>query len=212
MAAQTYAIASNVETRLFGTTSVTAINNIIISGLCTQVNEFIERKTLRPIGPDSTSSYTLDGYDALENGRLLVFPRGIRTLTSVTIASYTGATPVTIPIGDIFLMPNPATLEPDWPYTEVWMTDIPSTSNTLPFFSPGMNNIVLTGTFGWAAIPNDLKEVAEVAVVRAFNGRQTGQHDTTGSEETGVAMISRLFDIRDLRTIEHYAWKPVFEI
>ena len=87
-----------------------------------------------------------------------------------------------------------------------------ASSTLTPFFAPGYANIRITGSFGWASIPADLTEVAEVAVVRAFNGRQTGQTDTSGADETGVAMISRLFDIRDLRTIEHYTWKPVFVI
>ena len=212
MAAQSYAVASNVETRLFGTTTVTAINHTIVSGLCTQANEYIERKTKRPIGPDTTLTYTLDGFDALENGRLLIVPRGIRTLTTLETATTTGGSFTEVAAGDFFLRPAAYQLEPGWPFTEVWMSDIPSSSTTTPYFPPGYANVRLTGTFGWAAIPADLTEVAEVAVVRAFNGRQTGQHDTAGGEETGVAMISRLFDIRDLRTIEHYAWKPVYVI
>lgn len=209
MAALTYAVASNVKARL-GITGDTYNN--VIAGLCDQTNAFIERRTHRPVGPDSVTQYTVDGYDALENGRLLLFPRGVRSLTTVEVATTTGGSFSTIASGDYFLRPAAYQVEPGWPQTEIWITDIPSASTTVPYFPQGFANVRLTGTFGWASIPPDLIEVAEVTVVRAFNARQTGQLDTTGSEETGEALISRLLDIRDLRTIDHYRWNPVFVV
>ena len=209
--ALSYAIASNVETRLFGTTSVTAINHTIIAGLCTQTNEFIERKTMRPIGPGASTAYTIDGNDALENGRLMLFPRGFQSISLLEVAAYTDAAFQTIPSTDYFPRPAAYTLEPGWPFTEIWMTDIPSSGNPYPYFPPGIANVRVTLTPGWASIPADLVEVAEILVVRAFNSRQTGQQGI-GSDETGEVEFSRLLDVRDLYTLKHYAWKPVITI
>lgn len=206
MAALLYCTKDTVKTRM---AKVTTGDDALLTTICTQVNTFVESRTFRPIGPDLTPSYTLDGYDALEDGRVLLFPRGIVSLSAVTVAPYTGATPVSIPIGDIFLQPGLSQLEPGWPYTEVQMTDIPSTSNTYPYFPQGYNNIVFTGTFGWLAIPADLNEAAEVLAARAYLSRQNGNADESGGDDVGTWLLSLARKSGVLGQIERYQWKHV---
>ena len=205
---ENYASLGSVKLRL-GKTTTTADD--IIESICGQVNVYIESLTQRPIGPDATTVYTVDGYDAFEDGRCLLFPRGIRSITTLEVATTTGGTFATVASADYFLRPTAANRQPGWPATEVWMTDIPTSSN--PYFYPGYANVRITGTFGWAAIPADLREVAEVLAVRAYNWRMSGSTDTSGGSDVGEWLAGRdAMPKRDQLTISRYIARQVFVI
>lgn len=201
-----YASTSNVKTRL-GITGTT--EDVVLGRICDQVNGWIESETGRIIAPITYSAALFDGNDALENGRLLMIPRGIRTVSLLRVALYTGASFNTIPSTDYFLSPNSQERDPAWPAFELWMTDIPSATNAAPYFAPGFANIELTGTGGWAAAPDEVVDVAETMVVRAYQNRATGQTDLLGADEMGRAVISRSIPATFRRVLARYAIKTV---
>lgn len=201
-----YATVANVKVRL-GVT-VTTIDAVLAS-LCEQANTGIESITYRAIGSNS-GTYLFDGYDALEGGRMLYVKDGVRTISSLEVASYTGDSFVTVPSTDHFIRPLAHHRQPGWPGFEIWMTDIPAASNTLPVFLPGFENIRVTvSAGGWAEMPGNLRGAAERTVVRAYQGRQSGETDEQGNADIGVSLIERYMHIDDLHIVKSYRWQNV---
>lgn len=186
-----------------------ANDDAVIETICDQINAWIEGRTGRSIGPDSTTSYTLDGRDALEGHKCLLFPRGMRSVSLLQVAAYTGDVLQTIPASDYFLRPSDAERMPGWPCTEIWITNVPSAGNPLPYFPDGYNNVVVTGTFGWAAVPAQLSEAAEVIAARAYLWRQAGHNDVGGDDVGQWLGDPNNIALRYRLVIDSFSWKPV---
>lgn len=189
-----------------GIPSADTTDDTLLTRLCDQVNAYIESYTGTVLAPIGTATYTFDG-DERVNDRQLLIPRGVRTITLLENSAYTGGPYQTIPSSDYFLRPSNADLNPGFPFTELVMTNVPSAGNPLPTFNPGLDNIRITGTWGWAAIPDEIKEVAEVMLVRAWAGRQAGQTDQIGVSEGGMPIISRTVSLRDRETLNRFRLK-----
>src|SRR5258706_14408487 len=180
----TYATLANLKLRL----AITDANDDAqLQKFCDGVNAWIESKTGRILAPIAGGGpFLFDGHDILEGGRLLLIPQGIRAITLLEVATYTGGAFATVPATDYFLRPNAQERDPGWPATELWMTDLPSAGNPAPYFFPGFANIRITGpgggTLGWAAQPDDIVAIAEKLVTMAWQGRQSGERDRAGSE------------------------------
>ena len=206
-----YVTRANAKARL-GIPSADTTDDTLLDRLCDQVNAYIESYTGTVLAPiDGTFSQCFDGYERV-NGRQFLIPRGIRRITLLENAAYTGGPYQTIPSTDYFLRPSNFDLNPGYPYTELVMTNVPSAGNPLPTFNPGMDNIRITGTWGWPAIPDEIKEVAEVMLVRAWAGRQAGQTDQIGVSEGGMPIISRTVSLRDRETLNRFRLKKPDEI
>lgn len=189
-----------------GIPSADTTDDTLLTRLCDQVNAYIESYTGTVLAPIGTATYTFDG-DERVNGRQLLIPRGVRTITLLENSAYTGGPYQTIPSSDYFLRPSNSDLNPGFPFTELVMTNVPSAGNPLPTFNPGLDNIRITGTWGWAATPDEIKEVAEVMLVRAWAGRQAGQTDQIGVSEGGMPIISRTVSLRDRETLNRFRLK-----
>ena len=207
----TYASVTDAKERLDATGNVTwsAAATALLTDLCAQVNAFIESYTGRVLAPLETTTFTIDGFDALENGRVMLFPNGICTLTKLEVAPHTGGTFVEIPTTDFFLRPTAMELETGWPYTEVWMTDIPTSGNTSPLFFPGFANVRLTGTFGWAAVPDEITDVALNLVIAKYRARTAGGGDVMTVGADGERTYERLLGYQDRLTLGRHRVKTV---
>lgn len=201
-----YATLTPLKQRL-GVTDVT--DDALLQTICDQVNGYIESVAHRVLAPLGTQTYLFDGFYNLEGRRLLLVPRGVLTVTQVQVAAYTGAPFTTTPLGDIFLRPPVQEREPGWPATEIWFTDIPSTANQYPYFPQGFNTVSVSGTWGFAAIPDEITDLALTMAVRAWHARQTGQADIVGNDENGAPIVSRFVSNRDRLTLLRYAVKTV---
>ena len=198
-----YATTAAVKTRLGETGST---NDTLIGTLCDQINGWIESPNVvgRPVAPyDAT--YTFDSSSWI-NSTTLLLPRGLRTVTAFTMSSGTGQTQEAVDSDDYFLLPREQDRAPGWPATRLVLTDVLTNS---PFSSvnEGFGTAVINGSWGWAAIPDELKAVAETAVVRAWHARQAGQQDIIGTDETGQPVVSRYVAPRDRDTLDSYRWK-----
>lgn len=206
---QFYASLPGVKLRLFNSTAVHPQDAVLVP-IITAVNGWMEMRMGRSVGSTTVTTMTFDGYDAVERGRCMIVPQGVQSLSLLEVGAFTGDAFVTVPATDYFIAPNVQAREPGWPGFEVWMTDIPSAANSLPVFLRGYQNVRMTGAFQWAATPPELIQVGEVAAVRAWQARQSGQSDSTGSNELGEPLVSRYISGEDRNIVDHYRWRPVF--
>jgi hypothetical protein len=149
----------------------------------------------------------LDGFDALEGGRLMPYDRGIVSIASCEIALYTGGPFATVPLSDIKLRPAPP--DPGWSFTEIWMSNVPVASNTTPYFAPGYDNVRLDCITGWPAIPDGITEVALNLAIAMWRGRASGGGDNFTIGVDGERSFERMLSYLDRQTIERYRVKSV---
>lgn len=190
-----YATASALKTRIAisDTTDDTTLSNV-----CDQVNQYVETKTGRVLAPIASAVILLDG----DGSRVLRYPRGIRAVSLLECAEYTGAAFSTVAASQYFLRPGPADLRPGWPYTRLEFTDI--ATGTFTSFPRGFDTVRMTATTGWTAIPDDITELALVAATRAWHAVESGQQDIVGTDDMGRPLVSRFFSARDLETLRVY--------
>ena len=146
-----------------------------------------------------------DGDSVLENGRLLMQANGIVSATALEVAFYTGGTYNLIPATDWFLRPLPMDREPGWPATELWMTDIPTATNSAPRFNRGYGTTRLSGVaLGWPAIPSEIIGLALTVVISMYRARGAGGSDMMTIGSDGSRTFERLLGTQDYRTLQRY--------
>jgi Phage gp6-like head-tail connector protein len=121
------------------------------------------------LGPSSDTLRLYDGNDAVRYGSRLWVAGGIRTLTQVRIASCTGGTLTTATLGDFLLRPKAQDRRTGMPAMRLDISDASSS-----VFYAGYDNIELTGTFGYAAVPEDLAKLGDMIVLRMWEDRNAG--------------------------------------
>ncbi len=190
-----YATAALLKSRL-GIADTT--DDTVIASVCDQVNQYVETKTGRVLAPVASAAILFDG----DGSRCLRYPRGILAVSLLECADYTGGAYVTVAASQYFLRPGPADLRPGWPYTRIEFTDRPT--GTFTCFPSGFDTVRVTMTTGWAAIPDDITELALVAATRAWHAVESGQQDIVGTDDMGRPLVSRFFSARDLETLRTY--------
>lgn len=190
-----YATAALLKARLgIGDTT----DDTELGKVCDQVNQYIETFTGRILAPIGSATYTLDVDEPTEE---LHYPRGIRSVSAISVADYTGATRVALNASDYVLRPAAHERRPGWPATWIILTGTGARS----YFPEGFDTVSMTATTGWEAIPDDITEVALTAATRAWHGIQAGQQDIVGTDEMGRPVVSRFFSARDLGTLRSYS-------
>lgn len=193
---QAYAGTAAVVARLADSGfSPSASELSLLSDLCDQANDYIEQYAWRPLGPTTGGTATFDAAEDVDWDGVLRVRQGIRSVTSATVAPSTGATAVSVTVGDLVILPRTQNRKPGWPGTELRFID--SVSGAVSSFGSGYGNIVIVGDFGWESIPASVIEVAETTVVRAWHARQSGQTDIVGSDANGEPIVSRYLSGRD---------------
>ena len=180
------------QTGIADTTDDTALGNV-----CDRINQYIETKCGRVIAPVASATYLIDG----DGTKRFHFQGGIRAISALTVGDHTGATKVALASTEYFLRPSTHERKPGWPATEVILSNYNATRSVFP---SGFDTISMTATTGWAAIPDDITEVALTAATRAWHAVQAGQADIVGTDEMGRPLVSRFFTARDLETLRTY--------
>lgn len=198
-----YATSAAVKTRMKRTDTA---DDTFIQTLCDQINGWIEspQGAGRPIAP-YTATYLFDATSWRFGGKVLVIPRGIRSVTTLKLSDGTGESYTTIADTDYYLRPLVQDRSNGWPATRIHISDVPAGAFT-EAASEGFGIAEVNGAFGWEAIPDELKDVAETAVVRAFSARAGGQSDLIGNDETGQPLVSRFLSGDHRRLVESYRW------
>ena len=141
--------------------------------------------TVAQVSTPQELTWALDG-----NGLTrLYFGPGLRSIDELKIADYTGDTLDVIAAADYFLRPLAHERKPGWPAEWIVLSDKPAGDHRI--FGEGYATVSVRGLTGWAAIPDDITDVAVTTAVRAWHARQSGQADIVGSDETGEPLVSR---------------------
>lgn len=120
-------------------------------------------------GPSADTLRLYDGHEAVLGGTRLWIAGGIRTLTGVRIASTTGGALTAATLSDFLLRPKAQDRRQAMPAMYVQIAD-----TSLTRFPDGYDNVELTGTFGPAAVPDDLAKLADMVVIRMWDDRGSG--------------------------------------
>lgn len=177
-------------------------DDVELGKVCDQVNGYIESPAAcgRVLAPIASATFLFDG----DGTRCLRYPKGIRAVSLLEVAAYTGAAYVTLDSSQFFLRPGPADLMPGWPYTRIELTDYPTSAYGV--FPRGYNTVRVTMTTGWAAIPDEITEIALRTATKAWHSIQSGQTNVVGTDAMGAPVINaNSFDPRDLKTLMAYS-------
>jgi hypothetical protein len=154
--------------------------------------------TVALVSTPQDATFLVDG-----NGlRRLYFPSGLRSVSELKIGDYTGDTRDTVASTDYFLRPTLSDRKPGWPAEWITLSDLPAGAHRV--FHKGFETVSITATIGWAAIPDDITDVALTTAVRAWQARQSGQADVIGNDETGAPLVSRNVAPFHWKTIQAY--------
>lgn len=168
-----------------------------------QASAWMVHRVRRPLTPDPPSgdrTYTFDG----RGGAVLFVRRGVRSITTLEVATETGGAYSIVAASDYFLRPSAAEREPGWPATQLWLSDVGDT----PCFYPGFDTIRITGAFGFAAVPKELEAIALTLVVAAARELGNSGGETVTVNVDGDRVYERALSLKDWRTLEHYSLGP----
>jgi hypothetical protein len=179
-------------------------DDTLIGKVCDRVNAWIETQTKQVLAPITSAVYLYDG-----NGlRHLYLPAppasapaigGARAVTLVEVAPATAGTFETIASTDYFLRSRAPGAGP---YRYLVLGDV--VAGTYSTWPEGMANVRVTMTAGWAAIPDDVTQLALAVVQRAWNARQSGYQNIDGLDENGRPVVARFFALPDYATLKTY--------
>ena len=171
---------TQVKNRLDPSGTVNTNDDALLTELVEQVTSFVQGFTGRRIVAEDAATKLFDTI----YGNVLRIPLGIRTITSIGVASThqppTGGSYTTLTPASVLMRPIASDLPQGWPFLEV---RLPRT-NTQGLFSTAENGCTITGNFGWAATPPDLAAVCIDATVVAFQMRRNGASSAIGPDAT----------------------------
>lgn len=124
------------------------------------------------LGPATDTVRVYDGRDAVEDGRVLWIPGGIRELTQVRIADTSGGTLVTATLTDFLLRPKLHALPTGSPYR--WIEIKPDPDGDHSTLPPYMANVETTGLYGPAAVADSHASLGDMVVMRMWEDRGAG--------------------------------------
>lgn len=168
----------------------------------TQVAGFMDSRMGRHIGPAPETSITLDGAGATKEGRCLLVPRGVRSLSSVTVALSTGDTPQPLTIaGNVLLRPVAAERQPGWPATQLWLSDIAP----YRWWPRGYDNVVLGGAFGWERVPAEINAIWLRLTINSWRGKASGGAQSFVLGVEGERHYEFLLSYEEKVTLDNYS-------
>jgi hypothetical protein len=157
----------------------------------------------RPTNPASTATYRMH----TSSGRILRIPKGIRTITTLSIATQdqpaTGGTYTAATASDYYIDLPEIERDVGWPGTSVRFK---STAGTT--FYNASYGVEIVGSFGWAAVPFDIQGVAIRAAIRRYIGKGGGGTAVAIGPE-GTEFLLPDMSGSDRRTLDFYRSIPV---
>jgi hypothetical protein len=202
MTTQAYTAKAAVKTRL-GITDTT--DDTLLDTITGQVNSWLEGKIGFPVGPITSEERIFDGravrYCSEHGGYFIpCYPFGVRSVTAVRTSSDDGANYTTQTASDVLLRPHTFERETDWPAFEL---HIKSTA-TWSFETAGFDANGITATWGWAAIPDELKAIADKIAIAMYRGRAFGAGQQYAVAEDASLVAAEELSATDWRTIGKY--------
>lgn len=165
-----------------------ATDDALLTELNEQACDFIQELTGRQFVATSAVTYLID----TRPGSLIRVPRGVRTITSLGLATSdqpddgTG-TYTAVVAADIVLRPSAFERKPGWPATEIWIR------GSAGRCSLAINGAKIIGDWGFSVVPPVVQAVALDAITAAYTARQAGDSDAIGADGSPVAVWARMF-------------------
>lgn len=185
-----------------------ATDDTFIGSLIDRCSAWVQSYTGRKLVPEAGATYVFD----TAPGYSLYLPRGLRTVTSLGVASThqpdSGGTYTTVPAADRLLRPKAGDLPPGWPPTEL---RISRASTSVRMFSAAENGATITGDWGFAATPDDVKAVVIDAVIAAYSHRRDGASSVIGADAAAAVPWSQFFgpDSPQRATVDRYRYLAI---
>ncbi len=207
---------------LIGTTD--SDDDSLVGLICDRVNAYIESETKQPIAPITSATYLYDiedyshspmvypsyGLGGTGSGLKRLFAPtpvgattlgigGLRAISLLEFAPYTGGTYETIASTDYFLRGRHGVAGP---FQWLVLSDRPA--GQYYRFPAGRATVRVTATAGWTAIPDDLIQTALLIAQRDWNARSIGGQ---GTSEQGDPMPPLRVSNREREVIWNYRLK-----
>lgn len=186
-------------------------DDTLLGDLVTEISDWITDTTGRTFEPLAGATYQLDTFAGLE----LEIPRGIRTLTTVGVATTdqvdgAGAGAYTnVPPADLLIRPASIDRRPGWPGTSILFSR-GTLSGTISRFGTARNGCRIVGDFGFAAVPPAIESIAIAAVVTAYGMRKAGLAGAVGSDSERPPVVwSSLLTLADRRILDRYTYPGI---
>ena len=181
-----------------GIATADVVDDAAFTAVATAINALLEDYLGAPIGDGGTAIRTYDG----DGSDRLFIRGGVNAITTLEVADQTGGTFTTAGTATYVIRPHTYERPTGWPGWYVQFTDQAAT-----IFTQGYDTVRITpGTaWGFTATPEEIKNIANVAGVKLFQSRKTGE-TIIGSTDFGQAIISRLFDRDQMDILDHYAY------
>jgi hypothetical protein len=137
-------------------------------------------------GDTADKVYYFDGNEA-RGGMVLPVPVGIQSVTTLELSTMTGGSYSVVPRNAYFL--DPPRPDPGFPFTAISMSDQPM--GWWYRFFPGKRTVKLTARLGWAAWPEDVKQIGYNVLIRLYRAKASGEGDVVGTNALGNAIVAR---------------------
>ncbi len=203
-------------------------DDTLLSVICDRVNQYIESQTGQPVGPIPSRTYLYDVASLTQLQMYHHYYRylpqsgggwgparlftpmpvdaptkgigGLRTVSTVEIAPYTGAAYITLDATDYFLRERAGV---SGPFRWLCLSDRPT--GLYRNFPVGRATVRVTATAGWDIIPSDITMVAVEMAKRGWNARQAGYQDAV--DDQGQPLVARLVTGQERATLRNYSLK-----
>lgn len=213
-----YATTAGLQALIGGNQTFDGDDTALMGDICDRVNQLVESITRQAVAPIASTTYVYDS-DGLRRiftpmpvavtdeeppaGSTLLGIGGLREVSEVQVAPSTGGEFTTLDAADYFIRGRASVNGPSrW----LMLSDRPV--GTYSRFPKGIGTVKVTATAGWEAIPDDLTETALAVAHRAWNARQIGQQDVSGTDEQGRPIVARFLAGRDKDTLRRYSLRP----
>ena len=176
------------------------VEDVLLGKIVDETNQWIESFTETVLAPFVYVDALFDGFrwprgPVLERGRSLLLLRGIREVTSLEVATGTGAGYAAA--SGYVLRPGEYEREPGMPADRLTLT-----SGT---FAEGYATIRLSGAGGPAAVPDHVRGVAITIAERAWLASKSGRADEVATmDPDGSMVVTRYVTAEDKRKLERY--------
>lgn len=182
----------------------------LVMGYIPEVSDYIRQVTGRRLSPDplsGTKTYRVH----TKAGRVLWLPRGIRSITTLGVASTgqpsSGGTYTTATAADYYIDPPEYTRQTGWPGSAIVIRS--NASGPVTAFSDAEFGAEIAGAFDFAATPAAISHVALNLVVAAFRDRASSGGGGITINVDGSRTYDPMLTNKDRATLVYYSLPSV---
>lgn len=144
-------------------------------------------------------------FDSNGGRRLLV--RDLVSVSSLAFRWFVNDTPRVVAVTDYFL--GPPNTDDGWPYqwidlARTWASEYDIAGGGTQWFPIGTQTVIVTGVWGWPAVPDDIVQVCLSIAARYWKAAKAGFNDVIGVDATGTVQFSKALSTLDRAVLARY--------